>query len=207
LIRTAAETRPALGSKLPGFFQSIQSLLAMPVKNSHLVISALGKDRPGIVNELSKAIFDLNCNISDSRMTVLGGEFAILLMIDGPWNQLTKLEDQIPELQDRLSLTITSKRTEERAAEGNLLPYGVDVVSLDHPGIVYSLARFFSEKNINIEDMTTSSYAAAHTGTSMFSVRMNIGIPADLQIAVLRDEFMDFCDSMNIDAVLEPIKT
>lgn len=179
----------------------------MPVKNSHLVISALGKDRPGIVNELSKAIFDLNCNISDSRMTVLGGEFAILLMIDGPWNQLTKLEDQIPELQDRLSLTITSKRTEERAAEGNLLPYGVDVVSLDHPGIVYSLARFFSEKNINIEDMTTSSYAAAHTGTSMFSVRMNIGIPADLQIAVLRDEFMDFCDSMNIDAVLEPIKT
>ena len=40
----------------------------------------------------------------------------------------------------------------------------------------------------------------------MFSVRMNIGIPADIQIAVLRDEFMDFCDSLNIDAVLEPFK-
>ena len=168
----------------------------MPPKISHLVISALGKDRPGIVNQLSKAIYELQCNISDSRMTVLGGEFAILLMIDGPWNQLAKLD-----------LTITTKRTEARAAEANLLPYGVDVVSLDHPGIVYSLASFFSDKNINIEDMTTSSYAAAHTGTPMFSVRMNIGIPADLQIAVLRDEFMDFCDSMNIDAVLEPIKS
>ncbi len=179
----------------------------MPAKNSHLVISALGKDRPGIINHLSKAIFELHCNISDSRMTVLGGEFAILLLVDGPWNQLTKLEDQVPELQDRLGLTITTKRTEERTAEANLLPYGVDVVSLDHPGIVYSLARFFSDKNINIEDMTTSSYAAAHTGTPMFSVRMNIGIPADIQIAVLRDEFMDFCDSMNVDAVLEPIKT
>ena len=67
-------------------------------------------------------------------------------------------------------------------------------------------ATFFSDKNINIEDMTTSSYAAAHTGTPMFSVRMNIGIPADIHIAALRDEFMDFCDSMNIDAVLEPIK-
>lgn len=178
----------------------------MPAKNSHLVISALGKDRPGIVNQLSKAIYELQCNISDSRMTVLGGEFAILLLVDGPWNQLTKLEDQVPEIQDQLGLTITTKRTEERVAEANLLPYGVDVVSLDHPGIVYSLASFFSEKNINIEDMTTSSYAAAHTGTPMFSVRMNIGIPADLQIAVLRDEFMDFCDSMNIDAVLEPIK-
>ena len=46
-----------------------------------------------------------------------------------------------------------------------------------------------AEKNINIEDMTTSSYAAAHTGTPMFSVRMSIGIPADIHIAALRDEF------------------
>ena len=63
-----------------------------------------------------------------------------------------------------------------------------------------------AEKNINIEDMTTNCYAAAHTGTPMFSVRMSIGIPANIHIAALRDEFMDFCDSMNIDAVLEPIK-
>jgi glycine cleavage system transcriptional repressor len=178
----------------------------MPAKINHLVISALGRDRPGIVNQLSKAIYELDCNITDSRMTVLGGEFAILLLVAGPWNRLAKLEDMVPELQDRLDLTITTKRTEERAAQANLLPYGVDVVALDHPGIVYSLASFFSEKNINIEDMTTSSYAAAHTGTPMFSVRMSIGIPADIHIAALRDEFMDFCDSMNIDAVLEPIK-
>jgi glycine cleavage system transcriptional repressor len=177
----------------------------MPAKNSHLVISALGRDRSGIVDQLSKGIYELDCNITDSRMTVLGGEFAILLLV-GPWNRLAKLEDQVPELQEKLDLVIITKRTEERTGNANLLPYGVDVVSLDHPGIVYSLASFFSEKNINIEDMTTSSYAAAHTGTPMFSVRMNIGIPANIHIAALRDEFMDFCDSMNIDAVLEPIK-
>ena len=178
----------------------------MPTKNNHLVISALGKDRPGIVDQLAKAIYELDCNISDSRMTVLGGEFAILLLVEGPWNLLAKLEDQVPDLQERLALTITTKRTDERAAGDRLLPYMVDVVALDHPGIVYSLARFFSEKKINIEDMSTGSYAAAHTGTPMFSVRMSIGIPADIHIAALRDEFMDFCDSMNLDAVLEPIK-
>ncbi|MGD1983392.1 MAG: glycine cleavage system protein R [Chromatiaceae bacterium] len=178
----------------------------MPAKNSHLVISALGKDRPGIVDTLARAIYELDCNISDSRMTVLGGEFAILLLVDGPWNRLAKLEDQVPELQDRLDLTITTRQTGERSPEANLLPYAVDVVALDHPGIVYSLASFFSDRQINIEDMVTSSYAAAHTGTPMFSVRMTIGIPADIHIAALRDEFMDFCDSMNLDAVLEPIK-
>jgi glycine cleavage system transcriptional repressor len=201
------ETTAKHSSKLERLcFQRQAEHRSMPVKNSHLVISALGKDRPGIVNKLSKAIYDVDCNITDSRMTVLGGEFAILLLVQGPWNMLAKLEDQVPELQERLDLTITTKHTSERSSEANLLPYGVDVVALDHPGIVYSLASFFSDRHINIEDMTTTCYAAAHTGTPMFSVRMNIGIPADIHIAALRDEFMDFCDSMNLDAVLEPIK-
>jgi glycine cleavage system transcriptional repressor len=178
----------------------------MPTKKTFLVMSALGKDRPGIVDQVSKTIFDLGCNIVDSRMTVLGGEFAILLMIEGQWNQLAKLEDAIPELERRLGLTAIARRTEERRASGHQLPYAVDVVSLDHPGIVYNLASFFSERGINIEDMTTSGYAAAHTGAPMFAVHMSVGIPAELHIATLRDEFMDFCDSMNLDAVLEPIK-
>jgi glycine cleavage system transcriptional repressor len=82
----------------------------------------------------------------------------------------------------------------------------VEVVALDHPGIVHSLAGFFSQREINIEDLITESYAAPHTGTPMFSVHITIGIPSNLHIAVLRDEFMDFCDSMNLDAILEPVK-
>jgi len=54
----------------------------MSNNKSFLVLSALGKDKPGIVDQLSKAIFDLDCNITDTRMTVLGGEFARLQMIE-----------------------------------------------------------------------------------------------------------------------------
>ncbi len=178
----------------------------MPTKTNYLVISALGKDQPGIVDKLSKTILEHECNISDSRMTVLGGEFAILLLVEGNWNTLAKLEDAVPTLEQQLGLTIIAKRTEERTPSDNLLPYGVDVVAMDHPGIVHHLARFFSQRNINIEDMVTSSYAAAHTGTPMFSVHIAVGIPSDAHIATLRDEFMEFCDSLNLDGVLEPIK-
>jgi glycine cleavage system transcriptional repressor len=176
------------------------------VKKNLLVISALGKDRPGIVDQFSGAVHSMGCNILDSRMMVLGGEFAVLMLVEGNWNTLAKLEDALPSLQNRLDLVITSKRTEERQPSNELLPYAVDVVSLDHPGIVHSLAGFFSERSINIEELVTSSYAAAHTGTPMFSVHMSVGIPANIHIASLRDEFMEFCDSMNLDAVLEPIK-
>ena len=148
----------------------------MPAKKNHLVISALGKDRPGIVNQLSKAIYELDCNITDSRMTVLGGEFAILLLVDGQWNQLARLEDEVADLEQQLALTIVTRRTEPRKASADLLPYAVEVVSLDHPGIVHHLARFFSERGINVEDMSTTSYAAAHTGTPMFAVNMHVGM-------------------------------
>ena len=178
----------------------------MSVKKNYLVISALGKDRAGLVDKLTKIILDDECNIVDSRMTVLGGEFAILLMVEGNWNRLTKLEDALPALGDGLGLTIISKRTEERQADNKLLPYAIDVVSMDHPGIVHHLASFFSGRNINIEDLATTSYAAAHTGTPMFAVHISVGIPADIHIAALRDEFLEFCDLMNLDAVLEPIK-
>jgi glycine cleavage system transcriptional repressor len=178
----------------------------MTTQKNFLVISALGKDRPGIVKALSRKILDGGCNITDSRMTVLGGEFAILLLVEGQWNTLAKLENALPELQKDLGLTIIGKRTERRSQSSNLLPYMVEVVSMDHPGIVNQLAEFFSERNINIEDLVTASYAAAHTGTPMFSMHMSVGIPADIHLAGLRDEFMDYCDALNLDAVIEPIK-
>jgi glycine cleavage system transcriptional repressor len=178
----------------------------MPAKKNLLVISALGKDRPGIVDELTQPILDYGCNLMDSRMTVLGGEFAILLLVSGNWNTLARLEKLIPELEQQLGLTIICKRTEEKSPATHLLPYAVEVVAMDHPGIVHHLAGFFSKRNINIEDMVTTTYAAAHTGTPMFSVNMSVGIPSEIHIASLREEFMEFCDSMNLDAVLEPIK-
>ena len=177
-------------------------------RQQYLVISALGEDRPGIVNDLSEQVLRSGANILDSRMTKLGGEFAVLMMVEGNWNAIAKLEHGLPGLQRPLQLTITTRRTrgEAQRAARQEMPYTVDVVSIDHPGIVNQLAGFFSKRNINIQDFYTDSYRAAHTGTRMFSVTMTIGIPDGINIARLRDEFLEFCDSLNLDAVLEPLK-
>lgn len=174
--------------------------------SNQLVIAAIGEDRPGLVDNLASWILDSGCNIADSRMTVLGGEFAVLLLIEGQWNSLAKLEDQIEQVQERLGMTISLKRTEQKKPAGALLPYAVDVVALDHPGIVHNLANFFSQRGINIQDLSTSNYSAAHTGTQMFSVHLVLNVPGEIQVAGLREEFLDFCDQLNLDAVIEPMK-
>ncbi len=129
--------------------------------DNYLVISALGRDRPGIVNELSKAILDYGCNIVDSRMTVLGGEFAIILMVSGHWNQIAKMEAALPKFEANLGLVVTSRRTVARKVQPDLIPYDIEVVAIDHPGIVHQLTNFFSTRHINIEDLSTGSYYAA----------------------------------------------
>jgi glycine cleavage system transcriptional repressor len=176
----------------------------MNSNSKQLVLTAVGKDRPGIVNDLSKAVLDAGCNIEDSRMTVLGGEFALLVLLTGSWNAVAKLESQVPVLAKKLDLTVTAKYTEPRPARGDMVPYQVDVVSMDQPGIVHDIADFFASRAINIEELSSWTYPAAHTGTPMFSLSMTVSIPAKMHIGQLRDDFMKFCDELNLDAVLEP---
>ena len=176
------------------------------VKNNQLVLSALGEDKPGLIDELSRCVMNSGCSILDSRMVVLGGNFALLLQVGGNWNNIAKLENQLAGLESSLGLTITSQRTAGRTGGDDVLPYGVDVVALDQPGIVHNLATFFSQRQINIQEMMTACYPAAPSGTPMFSVHMSVDIPASTQISSLREEFMEFCDQLNLDAVIEPVK-
>ncbi|MEO1766176.1 glycine cleavage system protein R [Thiobacter aerophilum] len=179
----------------------------MQASNDYLVITAAGDDKVGLVEAFSAKITETGCNIEDSRMTVLGGQFAILMLVSGPWNALSKLESQLDGLGRQLGLTITHKRTRERERRQPTLPYHVEVVALDHPGIVHKLARFFAGHGINIEELSTDTYPAPHTGTRMFSVHMEVGVPASTHIPTLRADFFDYCDDLNLDATFEPSRS
>lgn len=180
--------------------------MGLAMKKQLLVITCIGNDRPGLVDKLTKVILDAKGNLVDSRMTVLGEDFAILTLVSGSWDTIAKLEAALDELADSENLSITTRRTEERESRTDAVPYGVDAVCVDAPGIVHNLAEFFAGRNINIEELTTNHYAAPHTGTPMFAVHMAISIPASLHLNTLREEFFNFCDELNLDAVLEPVK-
>lgn len=172
-----------------------------------IVICALGSDRTGLVYDLTRVVLDCSGNIVDSRMSSLGNEFAMLLLVSGNWHTLAKLETELKRLSETTGITVTLRRTEPRPARPDVLTYSVDVVCLDQPGIVHNLAGFFSSRGIDIAELNTRSYAAAHTGAPMFSVQMVVHIPAKVHIAALREEFMDICDQLNLDAILEPLKS
>jgi len=171
-----------------------------------IVISAVGSDRTGVVQDLTKVILSCGGNIEESRMTTLGSEFAMLLLVSGNWATLNKLEQGLEKLGNSKNLSIAIRQTDSRLPAGNRMPYAIDIVSLDQQGIVFNLANFFASRDIEIADVATRSYAAAHTGSMMFAIQMAINVPASVNIAQLREEFLEICDRLNLDAILEPVK-
>lgn len=171
-----------------------------------IVISAVGTDRPGVVHDITKVILACGGSIEESRMTTLGSEFAVLMLVSGNWHTLNRLESALDKLSEDSGLTFSIRETAQRPSRDDCMPYAVDVISLDSQGIVYELANFFSARNIEIADVATRRYAAAHTGAPMFAAQMAINVPSSLHISQLREEFLELCDRLNLDAIIEPVK-
>ena len=139
-------------------------------------------------------------------MTSLGAEFAVLMLISGNWHTPAKLEKSLEDLSKTHNLIINIKKTGTRKSLEDCIPYGVDVICLDQPGIVFHLSEFFAHRDIEISDLLTRRYAAPHTGAPMFSVQITVSVPASVPIAQLRDDFHDLCEQLNLESILEPVK-
>jgi glycine cleavage system transcriptional repressor len=172
----------------------------------YLAISAIGSDRIGLIHDLSKIIADCGGSISESRMTALGAEFAVLMLVGGNWHSVARIETDLKKLAETSGITLLVRRTDKRAAREDMVPYSVDVVCLDQTGIVSALSGFFASRGIDIGELTTRSYAAAHTGAPMFGLYMVVNVPSTIHLGAMREEFLDLCDQLNLDAILEPVK-
>jgi len=129
-----------------------------------------------------------------------------LALATGSWDSVAKLEAMLTRLEREEGLKLMWYRTGAKPVQSNLLPYVVEVVAADKPGILYQLADFFDRQSITIESLHCSRYRAMQTGADMFSAQVTIGIPADMHIAALRDDFLEFCDHLNLDAIMDPMK-
>lgn len=171
-----------------------------------VLVSAVGNDRTGLVHELTEKVLNCGGNIVESRMATLGTEFATLILVSGNWHTLAKLESELESLDRQSNLSVVFRRTEAMTLKERMMPYSIDLVSLDDTGIVHAVSGFFGSRDITIAEMATHTRPAPHTGAELFEMQMIVNIPGNIHIARLRDEFAEFCDDLNVDAILEPVK-
>jgi glycine cleavage system transcriptional repressor len=171
-----------------------------------LAITVLGPHQSRFMAEILPAIRDCKCHILEIRSSSVGQSTAAYLLIQGNWNQIAKFENTLELIQKRLDIKIQLLRTEPKDKAPACLPYSLETVSLDQDNAVESIATFLLDRDIEITEITGSSYQAPYLQTSVFSSKFIVLVPASVSLLMLREEFMDLCDQLNIDAILEPIK-
>ncbi len=174
-----------------------------------LVLTVLGNNHPDLIIELTRTIKEAKCTVVESRMTELGHQFAGHLMVEGNWNHIARLENGLETMASRFELKIHTMRAEEtelEAKEEPGLPYAIDIFATDQINNINDLSEFLASRGVSILDISSSRYPAPYTTAPLFLAHMIVRIPQGMRIVSLRDEFLDFCDQMNLDAILEPVK-
>jgi glycine cleavage system transcriptional repressor len=174
----------------------------MPDK-SYLVLTAVGPDRPGLVNEIAQLVLAAGANLEDSRMAILGGEFALLVLVSGPQQAMTSIEDQAAAVGERLGLRLLIKSTSSERPARDFLPYRLRVSGVDRPGIVQRVAAVLAKRGVNVASLESRLSYAPLSGTPMFVLEAELQIPSELALSELRRELSATCDEENLDCVLE----
>ena len=182
-------------------------LNARPSPNeNHLLINAYTTHPESPLLSVTRRIADSGCNLVDARLSTVGRDVSVTALATGSWDAVAKLEAMLTRLEREESLKLIWYRTGAKVVQSNLLPYIVEVVAADKPGILFQLADFFDRQGITIENLQSTRYRAMQTGAEMFSAQVTVGVPASMHIAALHDDFLEFCDHLNLDAIMDPMK-
>jgi glycine cleavage system transcriptional repressor len=176
------------------------------IMKTYFILSAIGKDRPGIVADVSEVIYDCGGNIEDSSMSLLRNNFALLLLFSTEREEVNqKLSAGLKRLEWEKKLTvffspIPLEEAHPKAKEP-MDRFEITTSGIDHAGIVYKVCRLLADRKVSIVDMETRRVASAESGTPLFE--MDIDVPRLIPEKDLREDLRYLADELVIDLVLK----
>ncbi|MGH9748738.1 MAG: glycine cleavage system protein R [Candidatus Polarisedimenticolia bacterium] len=174
----------------------------------YFILTAIGKDRPGIVADLAEMVFEIGCNMEDSSMVNLASEFATMVLISGQGDGVAeRLRMACKHLEYETGMTIFIKPVEEGATpasprEGR--PFRVHTMGEDKAGIVARIARTVAEAGGNILELTSHVRRAASTGTPLYEMEMRCDLPARADLDALKKKLDAIENALHIEITLSP---
>jgi glycine cleavage system transcriptional repressor len=174
---------------------------------AYFILSAIGKDRPGIVADVSEVIYECGGNIEDSSMSLLRNHFALLLLFSTEREEVNqKLSAGLKRLEWEKKLTvfyspIPIEEAHPKAKE-ETHPFKITTSGVDHAGIVFKVCRLLADKGINIADMKTHRVFSAESGTPLFEMDIDIEVPVSISEVGLREDLHHLVNDLMIDLVL-----
>ena len=170
-----------------------------------LVFTLTGTDRVGLVEEVTGVLLDVGGNVETSRMARLGGEFAMLVLLSLPAEQVAAAESALAHLTEQgYRVSFAETRPDAAFALEGWRPYRVSVHGADHEGIVHEVARGLSQRGITIESMETGVSAAAVSGLTLFNMTALVLVPPQVEATDWVDVLVEAGQQSNVDGEIDP---
>jgi len=175
---------------------------------TYFILSAMGKDRPGIVADVSEVIYECGGNVEDSSMSLLRNHFALLLLFSTEREEVNqKLSFALKRLGGEKNLTVFySPITFEEAypkIKEETDRFKITTSGVDHAGIVFRVCRLLADRKVNIIDMETHRVLSAESGTPLFEMDMEVEVPRSISEQGLREDLHGLANELMIDLVLK----
>jgi glycine cleavage system transcriptional repressor len=174
----------------------------------HLALSAIGRDRPGIVAAVSRALLDHGVNIEDSQMTILRGHFTMMLVVDAPAGaDLDALRTDLDRVRDELELeaVLLSELVELDPAEEPVPTHMVTLYGADHPGIVHAATSALAELGVDITDLTTKLAGEGGDAPPIYALMMEVAPPPGVGEAALRGALDGMAAEQGVEVALRQL--
>ena len=168
-------------------------------------LSAIGRDRPGIVADLAELIYECDCNLEDSSMTILGSEFAVLLLLSG---ESADVERRLAagckrlEWEKRLTVFFRPLDADAPSAGRQAVPLQCVVTGVDKAGIVARVSRTLADMGVNITALSTQSRPEPESGTPIFTMRIDMAAPPGTDRRALRERLERVAAELHVELQL-----
>ena len=178
----------------------------MPDSKNHYAVFVLGTDSAGIVSDISKVLYEIGANINDSSHTIIGNQFAMLLLISTTVNcTLEKVQEAFKEVSKNRNLTIhTHKLNDADVHRKQTEPGQLCVIHLygaDKPGIVYQVTNLLSRNKINITDLSTRRFGSDEN--PIYIMYLEADVPNNIDTKKLGQELKDIAQKLNVEIKYE----
>lgn len=170
----------------------------MPI---HLVLTVIGRDRPGLVSAVSETIAAGGGNWLDTRMARLAGQFAGMLLVAIAPDKADALVASLRQLEAQGLRFVIEKSEEQTPDAGRTLR--LELVGLDRPGIIRDISHVLAGKNVNIAELESERVSGSFSGEAMFKAKARLTLPDGLPLEELRQSLEALAHELMVDLSLE----
>lgn len=166
------------------------------------IMTAFGNDRPGIVADVTRLLFENGCNLEDNSMTLLADEFTLILLFScaetGVEERLLQ-ECRRLERDKGISAFIRPLKERQDAATSGVVPCVLHVEGLDQAGIVFKISRYLADQRINIIDLNSRVKESPESGTALYLMDIDVRVPKELTLDQVEEGLATVADELHVD--------